>query len=66
MKHSELAGSIREARKVLGLTQAEMAGQLGVSRMTIIRWEQGETKPQRWWLPLIDAPTPTPAGGQEQ
>lgn len=32
-------------RMSVGLTQAELAGRLGLSRATIIRWEAGTTRP---------------------
>lgn len=35
MRMAELGNRIREAREALGLTQAELAGRVGVSRKTI-------------------------------
>ncbi len=40
-----LPRAIREARKKCGLTQAEMAEQLGVSQATISFWENGTETP---------------------
>ncbi len=40
-----LPRAIREARKNCGLTQAEMAEQLGVSQATISFWENGAETP---------------------
>ena len=36
---------IREARTKLGLTQKELAGQLGVTSQTVWSWEAGRVKP---------------------
>jgi DNA-binding transcriptional regulator YiaG len=56
----DVSASMKEARRAMGMTQAQFAAALGVSRNTVNRWERGANKPQRWFLPLIDAPTPTP------
>jgi tetratricopeptide (TPR) repeat protein/DNA-binding XRE family transcriptional regulator len=40
-------------RKALGLTQEDLADQLGVNRSTIVRWERGETVPQSWLQPRL-------------
>lgn len=37
-----MKNNIRRLRGELGITQGELAKRLGVSRMTIIRWEQGK------------------------
>lgn len=39
---------IRSGRELLGLTQAELASQVGVSFRTIGNWERGETSPLRY------------------
>lgn len=39
--------TLRAIRAELGLTQTELAEQLGVSFATVNRWEGGDTKPQR-------------------
>lgn len=36
---------IKKIRKDFNLTQAELAKELGVLRLTIYRWEKGLTKP---------------------
>ncbi len=36
---------IREARKVAGLSQQELAERAGVPRQSIARWEQGTVEP---------------------
>ena len=35
-------GVLKDFRKEFGLTQSDLAVKMGVSRRTIIRWEQGE------------------------
>ncbi len=37
--------AVQELRERLGLTQAQFAEALDVSPSTIIRWEQGQSKP---------------------
>ena len=36
---------VKELRERLGLTQSEMASQIGVALTTLARWEQGKAKP---------------------
>lgn len=40
-----IGGRIREARLKLGLTQAQLARQVGVSSQTVWAWEAGRVKP---------------------
>jgi DNA-binding XRE family transcriptional regulator len=42
-----------QRRRMLGLSQEHLAGQLGVDRSTVVRWERGETAPQPWHRPKI-------------
>ena len=44
---------ILRAREKSGLTQAEFAALLGVSRRTLEQWEQGRRKPNRAALMLV-------------
>jgi tetratricopeptide (TPR) repeat protein/transcriptional regulator with XRE-family HTH domain len=44
---------LAQRRKALGLTQEELAGQLGVERSTVVRWERGETMPAPWIQPKL-------------
>lgn len=37
--------NIKELRKKLGLSQGRLAAQIGVSPLTVLRWESGKTKP---------------------
>jgi transcriptional regulator with XRE-family HTH domain len=39
---------IKKRRQVLGLTQDELAGDLGVSKSTVANWERGQHYPQRY------------------
>ncbi len=39
---------VREARARLGLGQAELARELGVTPVTVWRWEHGRTRVPRW------------------
>jgi len=36
---------LKSARKILGLTQERLAGQLGVALVTVGQWESGARKP---------------------
>jgi DNA-binding transcriptional regulator YiaG len=38
---------VSQAREQLGLTQTEFGERLGVSKRTVIRWEQGDTPLKR-------------------
>lgn len=44
-------GRIRERRKTRGLSVAQLATILGVSRMTVYRWERGTVQPR---LPTVE------------
>lgn len=47
---------IRNLRLALGWTQREIAAQIGVSRRTVIRYEQGRTqRPQGWTLLALES-----------
>lgn len=41
------AALVREARERLGLSQTAFGQRLGVSKRTVIRWEQGEPMKRR-------------------
>ena len=45
MGNKEVALRIRTRRKELKLTQTELADKIGVSLMTVVRWEKGERTP---------------------
>src|SRR5215475_15981187 len=57
-KGAERAGEARrrglaQRRKAVGLTQEQLAEQLGVERSTVARWERGETRPLPWLRPKL-------------
>ena len=37
-----MKNNVRRLRGELGITQGELAKRLGITRMTVIRWEQGK------------------------
>ena len=41
------AMDIKQIRKQLGMTKAEFARKLGVSRMSVWRWEAGKSTPDQ-------------------
>ena len=51
----EHAPELRAARQKAGLSQAQLATTLGVSRRTISRWETGHGNFHRIWLARIRA-----------
>jgi tetratricopeptide (TPR) repeat protein/transcriptional regulator with XRE-family HTH domain len=48
-------GQLAQRRKAVGLTQEQLAEQLGVERSTVARWERGETQPLPWLRPRLAA-----------
>lgn len=42
-----------QRRKAVGYTQEGLAGELGIERTTVIRWERAETEPQPWLRPKL-------------
>lgn len=44
---------IREAREELGMTQAQLGGEIGAHRVAVARWESGDVVPGRTWLEKI-------------
>jgi tetratricopeptide (TPR) repeat protein/transcriptional regulator with XRE-family HTH domain len=44
---------LAQRRKAVGLTQEQLADQLGVERTTVVRWERGETQPLPWLRPKL-------------
>jgi len=50
----EIGERIKKVRKELGLTQEDMAKKLGMSRNSIIRYENGEAVPSRKFLKLLE------------
>ncbi|MFW6150174.1 MAG: helicase-related protein [Chloroflexota bacterium] len=50
---SDVADRIRTLRKRLGLTQGQLAERLGVTFVTISRWENGQARPNRLALKAL-------------
>lgn len=48
------AGEIKTWRKDHGLTQEELAREVGVSWSTIAKWEGGQRSPNKFTLPLLE------------
>ena len=46
---------VRELREQLGMTQLEMANEIGVTPNTIARWERGASKPTPIALKALEA-----------
>ena len=51
---TDMADLIREIRQRLELTQEQFAHYLGVTYLTVNRWENGHTKPSPIAMKLID------------
>ncbi len=45
---------IREYRKLMGLTQKQLAAELGVAYLTINRWENGHATPSSMAMKLLE------------
>jgi transcriptional regulator with XRE-family HTH domain len=60
-----LAERIRAYRLVHGMTQRELADQLGVTQQSVARWEQG-SPPRRYLLRVIESLLETDAGDQSE
>jgi transcriptional regulator with XRE-family HTH domain/tetratricopeptide (TPR) repeat protein len=46
-------GRLAQRRKAVGLTQEQLAEQLGVERTTVARWEHGQSEPLPWIRPKL-------------
>ena len=46
--------NIRDTRKEYGLTQEQLARELGVTLITVNRWERGITKPSPLALKVLE------------
>ncbi len=55
-------GPLAQRRKAVGLTQEQLAGQLGVERTTVVRWERGTTEPLPWLRPKLARALQVPVG----
>jgi tetratricopeptide (TPR) repeat protein/DNA-binding XRE family transcriptional regulator len=44
---------LAQRRKAVGLTQEQLAEEVGVERTTVVRWERGTTEPLPWLQPKL-------------
>jgi transcriptional regulator with XRE-family HTH domain len=44
---------LAQRRKAAGFSQEALAGELGIERSTVVRWESGETEPLPWIRPKL-------------
>ena len=51
----QIGARIRRARKLLRMTQQELADKVGVSRTTVDSWENGRSYPKRYDVALEEA-----------
>ena len=51
---NQFSQRLKELRQKLGLSQQAFAGKLGISAKTIVRYEQGQSKPTEKTLRLIE------------
>lgn len=54
IEQQEISRVVRELRQQLGLTQEKFAAKLGVTYLTVNRWENGRTKPSPMAMKLIE------------
>jgi transcriptional regulator with XRE-family HTH domain len=57
---------LAQRRKVLGLTQEDLAALLNVEQSTVARWERGESEPLPWIRPKLARALKVPAGRLEE
>lgn len=57
-----LGKNIAEARKAIGLTQEQLAADVGVSKVTVARWETGAREPTLKNIYQLAARLPVTAG----
>ena len=53
MTTGSVSNRIKDSRKECRLTQQELADKIGVSLMTVLRWEKGERTPNALIMPQI-------------
>lgn len=62
MTGNEVSARIKERRKEQKLTQQELADKIGVSLMTVLRWEKGERTPNTSIMPQLSSALNVSAG----
>ena len=60
MNTGVISERIRRGRKIKGLTQAELAERLGISEMTVRRWEGGKSSPRMEEISMLSKELGTP------
>lgn len=50
---STLGGRLRYAREAAGLTQSSVAAEFKISRVSVLQWEQNQTKPEADRFPIL-------------
>jgi DNA-binding XRE family transcriptional regulator len=45
--------TLKSVRKRSGLTQKEMADLMGVGRLSVLRWENGDFRPNKFVMPTV-------------
>lgn len=58
---ADIGGKIKLARKALGLTQEELAEEVGVETPSVSRWESGTSKPRAKNIPSLAKALKRPA-----
>ena len=53
--HSDYPSLVKEVRRQLGISQEDLARELGVSYATVNRWENGQAKPSKLARAQLDA-----------
>jgi putative transcriptional regulator len=53
--HPDYPSLVREVRRQLGISQEDLARELGVSYATVNRWENGQSKPSKLARAQLDA-----------
>jgi transcriptional regulator with XRE-family HTH domain len=50
---SDMLTKLKEHRRALRLTQSELASMMNMTRRSIIRWENGQTRPSQKKLQML-------------
>lgn len=64
--HDMTSKELRERRERLGFTQAQLANALGVTSITVSRWERGAQRIPEMAARLVSLMAPSAKGGKRQ